>query len=97
MMQVPVTWSPDIDYRKRESAPANRERTPVKLSPNSKSQIVLRSTPRKRLMLNDPKEMCFSPEKKKVRRWNLMKYNLDLVYAVLIPRNSRENAFNCGQ
>lgn len=61
----PVTWSPDIDYRKRESVPVTRERTPVKNSP-SKSQIVLRSTPRKRLLLNDPKELCLSPEKKKV-------------------------------
>lgn len=96
-MQVPVTWSPDIDYRKRESAPANRERTPVKLSPNSKSQIVLRSTPRKRLMLNDPKEMCFSPEKKKVRKVEFHDIHFGPCLCGTHSQKPRENAFNCGQ
>uniref|UniRef100_A0A1B6MPU1 Tethering factor for nuclear proteasome STS1 n=1 Tax=Graphocephala atropunctata TaxID=36148 RepID=A0A1B6MPU1_9HEMI len=74
--KMPVTWSPDIDYRKRESAPAPRERTPVKLSPN-KSQIVLRSTPRKRLLLNDPKDLCLSPEKRKTSSPNAKKLRFE--------------------
>ncbi|XP_054264374.1 uncharacterized protein LOC128987517 [Macrosteles quadrilineatus] len=73
--KMPVTWSPDIDYRKRESAPATRERTPVKMSPNSK-HLVLRSSPRKRLLLNDPKEMCLSPEKKKAASPNPKKLKI---------------------
>lgn len=50
---MPVTWSPDIDCaKKKERTPV---KTPVKLS------VVLRSTPRKRLLLNDPKDA--TPEK----------------------------------
>jgi hypothetical protein len=51
--KIPATWSPDV----------KRDRTPVKLpqSPN-KSSIVLRSTPRKRLLLGDPSDPP-SPEK----------------------------------
>ncbi|KAL0266792.1 UNVERIFIED_CONTAM: hypothetical protein PYX00_009241 [Menopon gallinae] len=60
--KLPVTWSPDIDANKRQG-PLSKDRTPVKMmmkeSP-SKSTIVLRSTPRKRLLLNDPKELCFT-------------------------------------
>lgn len=63
---MPVTWSPDIDASKRQG-PLTKDQTPVKgnfkESPN-KSTIVLRSTPRKRLLLNDPKELSLtSPEK----------------------------------
>lgn len=65
--KLPVTFSPDIDQNKRQMAQTHRDRTPVKNSPG-KSQIVLRSTPRKRLLLlTDPKELCSSPEKKKVK------------------------------
>lgn len=63
--KLPVTWSPDIDANKRQG-PLSKDRTPVKMmlkeSP-SKSTIVLRSTPRKRLMLNDPKELFTSLDK----------------------------------
>lgn len=62
--RMPVTWSPDVDCRKREGGGPPRERTPVKQSP-SKSTIVLRSTPRKRLLLNDPIELYASPDKNK--------------------------------
>ena len=59
--RMPVTWSPDIDQAKQNGA-CSRDRTPVKASP-IKSSIVLRSTPRKRLLLNDPKELFPTPEK----------------------------------
>lgn len=45
-----------------------RDRTPVKGNcPRSplKAVVVRRSTPRKRLMLSDPKEMVCSPDKAK--------------------------------
>ncbi|XP_069698498.1 uncharacterized protein [Periplaneta americana] len=58
--RVPATWSPDIDQDKQNGP--TRDRTPVKASP-LKSTIVLRSTPRKRLLLNDPKELFPTPEK----------------------------------
>jgi hypothetical protein len=58
---VPATWSPDIEQNKQNGV-STRERTPVKASP-LKSTIVLRSTPRKRLLLNDPKELFPTPEK----------------------------------
>ncbi|XP_046383806.1 uncharacterized protein LOC124154248 [Ischnura elegans] len=65
--RVPVTWSPDETDRKRDLG--YKERTPVKHgSPNCKvgaNGIVLRSTPRKRLLLNDPKELFPTPEKSK--------------------------------
>lgn len=66
--RVPVTWSPDIDATK-QSAEIMRDCTPVKGSgPNSplKNAVTRRSTPRKRLMLSDPKEIC-SPDKTKTR------------------------------
>ncbi|KAJ9579751.1 hypothetical protein L9F63_004588 [Diploptera punctata] len=59
--RMPVTWSPDIDQTKQNGA-GSRDRTPVKSSP-MKSSIVLRSTPRKRLLLNDPKELFPSVDK----------------------------------
>jgi hypothetical protein len=63
---VPATWSPDIEQNKQNRV-STRDRTPVKASP-LKSTIVLRSTPRKRLLLNDPKELFPTPEKcRKVR------------------------------
>lgn len=63
---LPVTWSPDIEQSKQNGV-STRDRTPVKASP-AKSTIVLRSTPRKRLLLNDPKELFPTPEKcRKVR------------------------------
>ncbi|XP_047099481.1 uncharacterized protein LOC124716943 [Schistocerca piceifrons] len=54
----PVNWSPDLDAHKREGIPMGA-RTPSPV----KSNIVLRSTPRKRLMLSDPKELFTTPEK----------------------------------
>ncbi|XP_076632181.1 uncharacterized protein LOC143347136 isoform X1 [Colletes latitarsis] len=61
-----IVWSPDLDACKRNSlfSISARERTPVK-SP-SKSTMVLRSTPRKRLALdNDNVSQYTTPEKKK--------------------------------
>lgn len=58
--RLPVTWSPDMDARIPIMSP-NKERTPVKYP----STIVLRSTPRKRLLLNDSLDTP-SPEKKRV-------------------------------
>ncbi|XP_021935995.1 uncharacterized protein LOC110837781 [Zootermopsis nevadensis] len=58
---VPATWSPDIEQNKQNGV-STRDRTPVKASP-VKSTIVLRSTPRKRLLLTDPKELFPTPEK----------------------------------
>lgn len=57
--RLPVTWSPDMDARIPMMSP-NKERTPVKYP----STIVLRSTPRKRLLLNDSLDTP-SPEKKR--------------------------------
>ncbi|PNF42850.1 hypothetical protein B7P43_G13079 [Cryptotermes secundus] len=58
---VPATWSPDVEQNKQNGM-STRDRTPVKASP-VKSTIVLRSTPRKRLLLSDPKELFPTPEK----------------------------------
>ena len=64
--RLPATWSPDIEQSKQNGGSAH-DRTPVKASP-AKSTIVLRSTPRKRLLLSDPKELFPTPEKcRKVR------------------------------
>nr|CAD7257508.1 unnamed protein product [Timema shepardi] len=60
--RIPVTWSPDIDSKKDRGN--SEDHTPQKCSP-SKTTIVLRSTPRKRLLLNDPKELFTTPEKLK--------------------------------
>ncbi|XP_076246901.1 uncharacterized protein LOC143186919 [Calliopsis andreniformis] len=61
-----IVWSPDLDTCKRNSlfSLSSRDRTPVK-SP-SKSNMMLRNTPRKRLSLSDSNESQFTtPEKKK--------------------------------
>lgn len=61
-----IVWSPDVDTCKRNSllSLSSRERTPVK-SP-TRSNMILRSTPRKRLSLGDPDETQLkTPEKKK--------------------------------
>ncbi|XP_026671272.1 uncharacterized protein LOC108627208 isoform X2 [Ceratina calcarata] len=61
-----IVWSPDLDTCKRNSlfSLSAKDRTPVK-SP-SKSTMVLRSTPRKRLALGDTNESQFTtPDKKK--------------------------------
>ncbi|XP_076752322.1 uncharacterized protein LOC143424247 [Xylocopa sonorina] len=61
-----IVWSPDLDTCKRNSlfSLSSKDRTPVK-SP-SKSTMVLRSTPRKRLALDDTSESQFTtPERKK--------------------------------
>uniref|UniRef100_A0A0A9WHQ2 Tethering factor for nuclear proteasome STS1 n=1 Tax=Lygus hesperus TaxID=30085 RepID=A0A0A9WHQ2_LYGHE len=61
--RLPLTWSPpDFHYTppgNRPRSPA-KERTPVK----QQSTIVLRSTPRKRLLMPDPHDPPSSPEKK---------------------------------
>lgn len=56
--RIPVTFSPDIDELKRTRTNVPKEGTPVKQpsSPGPSSSIVLRSTPRKRLLLLDPTE-----------------------------------------
>lgn len=63
-----IIWSPDIDACKRDSllSLSSRDCTPVKRSP-TKSSIVLRSTPRKRLILGDANEspQLSTPEKQK--------------------------------
>ncbi|KAL1138711.1 hypothetical protein AAG570_008773 [Ranatra chinensis] len=59
--RLPVSWSPDIDTgRCMSRSEANKERTP-----GAGGGVVLRSTPRKRLLLNDPMELSPSPEKKR--------------------------------
>ncbi|KAL2716560.1 uncharacterized protein V1478_014236 [Vespula squamosa] len=62
-----IVWSPDLDTCKRDSllSLSSRDRTPVK-SP-SKSTMILRSTPRKRLSLGDPNEPRFTVSEKKRR------------------------------
>ncbi|XP_065207870.1 uncharacterized protein LOC135836768 [Planococcus citri] len=57
--RIPVTFSPDIDELKRQNRNNQKDRTPVKQppSPGPSSSIVLRSTPRKRLLLSDPTEV----------------------------------------
>ncbi|XP_033325405.2 uncharacterized protein LOC117219939 isoform X1 [Megalopta genalis] len=62
-----IVWSPDLDTCKRNSLfnLSSRDRTPVK-SPTKGTSMVLRSTPRKRLVLGNPNELEFTtPEKKK--------------------------------
>lgn len=59
--RMPVQWSPDVDSHKAETT----KTTPVKQSPTRQTSIVLRSTPRKRLLLNDPMEVSLSPDKRK--------------------------------
>ncbi|XP_076281138.1 uncharacterized protein LOC143209413 isoform X1 [Lasioglossum baleicum] len=61
-----IVWSPDLDTCKRNSLfnLSSRDHTPVK-SP-TKTTMLLRSTPRKRLLLGNPNESEFTtPEKKK--------------------------------
>ncbi|XP_047346306.1 uncharacterized protein LOC124947759 isoform X3 [Vespa velutina] len=60
-----IVWSPDLDACKRDSLLSSRDRTPVK-SP-SKSTMILRSTPRKRLSLGDSNESRFTVSEKKRR------------------------------
>ncbi|KAF7405284.1 hypothetical protein HZH66_004190 [Vespula vulgaris] len=62
-----IVWSPDLDTCKRDSllSLSSRDRTPVK-SP-SKSTMILRSTPRKRLSLGDANESRFTVSEKKRR------------------------------
>lgn len=78
--KIPVTWSPDINCRDRDYD--RRDCTPVKPSPK-KSSIVLRSTPRKRLLLTDPRELLATPEKnKKVGVYSSQDYLPGKMYAV---------------
>ncbi|XP_046750370.1 uncharacterized protein LOC124413685 [Diprion similis] len=62
-----IVWSPDVEARKRDSlfSLSSRDRTPVK-SP-TKSNIMLRSTPRKRLMLGDSNEQQLSTPEKQIK------------------------------
>jgi len=71
--KIPVTFSPDIDTIKQ-----NNQETPTKSGSNfNKSSIVLRSTPRKRLLLNDPLELS-SPDKYKLGSSNYKKLRTDV-------------------
>lgn len=64
--RLPVTWSPDFDF-KRNSSFHSALRTPPKNYPKSpKLGVTLRSTPRKRLLLGDdrsPDKHLLSPSK----------------------------------
>ncbi|XP_014259525.1 tethering factor for nuclear proteasome sts1 isoform X2 [Cimex lectularius] len=69
-------WSPpDVStppgIRRTGDSPNRKERTPIKpgvqFSPNGKSTIVLRSTPRKRLLMSDPLDHVASPSVKKMK------------------------------
>lgn len=62
-----IVWSPDLDACKRDSllSLSSRDRTPQK-SP-TKTSMVLRSTPRKRLSLGDTSELRFTASERKKR------------------------------
>ncbi|KAK2588390.1 hypothetical protein KPH14_004398 [Odynerus spinipes] len=62
-----IVWSPDLDACKRDSllSLSSKDRTPVK-SP-TKTSMVLRSTPRKRLSLGDPSEPRYTTSERKRR------------------------------
>lgn len=64
--RIPVTWSPDIEL-KRNSTFHSTVRTPPKDLPNrvspTKLGVILRSTPRKRLLLGDVERIPLTPEK----------------------------------
>lgn len=64
--RLPVTWSPDIDT-KRNSSFHSSVRTPPKVTPGrhspSKLGVILRSTPRKRLILGESERIPLTPEK----------------------------------
>ncbi|CAH2982866.1 unnamed protein product [Chilo suppressalis] len=63
--RLPVTWSPDIDF-KRNSSFHSLVRTPPKTSGRfspPKLGVTLRSTPRKRLLLGDSERIPLTPEK----------------------------------
>ncbi|XP_076169953.1 uncharacterized protein LOC143148000 isoform X2 [Ptiloglossa arizonensis] len=70
-----IVWSPDLDTCKRNSlfGLSSRDRTPVK-SP-SKTTMVLRSTPRKRLALGDDNESQYTTPEKKKKSQNLLANN----------------------
>ncbi|XP_043787061.1 uncharacterized protein LOC122711932 isoform X2 [Apis laboriosa] len=70
-----IVWSPDLDTCKRNSlfSSSSKDRTPVK-SP-SKSTMILRSTPRKRLSLADNSESQFTTPDKKKKLQNLLDTN----------------------
>ncbi|XP_050521064.1 uncharacterized protein LOC126894243 [Daktulosphaira vitifoliae] len=80
--KIPVTFSPDIDSIKQ-----NNQETPTKSSSSilNKSSIVLRSTPRKRLLLNDPLELS-SPDKYKISSPNCKKFRTE--FAVELPEDN---------
>ncbi|KAK6621081.1 hypothetical protein RUM43_011387 [Polyplax serrata] len=96
--RLPVTWSPDIDETKREG-PVAKDRTPVKSSLRDtpiKTSIVLRSSPRKRLLLNDPKELCLSsPEKlmKKISPTKKLRSEKS-VYSLFSPNQNTNGSVN---
>ncbi|CAH1737575.1 hypothetical protein AGLY_003242 [Aphis glycines] len=80
--KIPVTFSPDIDAIKQ-----NNQETPTKSGCSNfiKSSIVLRSTPRKRLLLNDPLELS-SPDKYKIGSPSCKKLRTDA--AVELPEDN---------
>lgn len=75
-----IVWSPDLDTCKRNSlfSSSSKDRTPVK-SP-SKSTMILRSTPRKRLSLADNSESQFTTPDKKKKLQNLLDTNSSQKY-----------------
>ncbi|GLH12338.1 Uncharacterized protein GBIM_17070 [Gryllus bimaculatus] len=83
--RMPVTWSPDLDAAKQQ----HHQHTPVKSSPaknnSNGSGIVLRSTPRKRLLLDaSVKDPFTTPEK--VRRLSPSKVSPNSKKAARVER-----------
>ncbi|CAH0386116.1 unnamed protein product [Bemisia tabaci] len=85
--RMPVQWSPDVDSHKAETT----KTTPVKQSPTRQTSIVLRSTPRKRLLLNDPMEVSLSPDKRKKDSPSAKKFRLDRPATPQMPEGSIGN------
>uniref|UniRef100_A0A023F2H5 Putative tethering factor for nuclear proteasome sts1 n=1 Tax=Triatoma infestans TaxID=30076 RepID=A0A023F2H5_TRIIF len=81
--RIPVTWSPpsgDITPPARRWSDANgygkKDNTPNQ-GINSPSKIVLRSTPRKRLLMNDPADFSPSPDKRRNMSPNAKKVRVE--------------------
>ncbi|KAK9511788.1 hypothetical protein O3M35_000384 [Rhynocoris fuscipes] len=81
--RIPITWSPpsgDITPPARRwsdiTSVGAKEKTPIK-GVNSTSTIVLRSTPRKRLLMNDTPEFSPSPDKRRNMSPNAKKVRIE--------------------
>jgi len=67
--RIPVVWSPDIDELKKvQQEKEDHRRTPVKQNCQNNTSIVLRSTPRKRLLLLDPVDASPSDRAKRATK-----------------------------